>query len=150
MPVFTVDGDILIGIVFIVESADETFGTDIRILGVFQLSMKFELGGEAAQLLFVEQLTEIDLLGQQLTFEELLLVHVELDIHVAGSRLHIGLEIHETGNVTIECTVHRQTAQPVDFLGDVGNGLRQEVDAGLRHQDTIHLQMPGGLTLPVL
>ena len=43
MPVFAIDGDVLIGVAFIVEPSDESLGFDIGILTVFQLSVEGEL-----------------------------------------------------------------------------------------------------------
>ena len=83
--IVTVEVDVLIGITFVVEVADEPLSLDVGALLAVQLSLDGESGSKAAEVALVEQLPKVEFIGLQLAVEMLLTVHRALNINVAGT-----------------------------------------------------------------
>ena len=138
--------------VFIVVEAKLRNGSvdgDVGLLTVVQLSADGYLGGKTAKLAVGQQLAQTDALGRDVPAEFLSGIHVEPHVDVAGTRADQRFEGRHAVRIAVAETVDLQTAQTGELGGQLREGLGEEVETGLSQTESVNLNVPGRLFVPV-
>ena len=108
-----------------------------------------QLGDELAEPIAGEYLLQIQSLSSYSTVELTVRVHSHFHVDITCSGMDEAFQLGFSQTVPVEDAVHLQVTYACQFFGQTEH-FAEEVQAGLRESRLIHLQMPGGLLVPVL
>ena len=101
-----VDGDMVIGIVVILQLVDETIDGDVGLLLVVQPTFDVDLCGEDAEGLVGQQALELESVGMYLSVEGTVGGHRELHVDIARTGVDDALQRCRPLLVAVEGAVH--------------------------------------------
>ena len=149
MLITAVQVDVVISVMVVVELVDGADNAEVGLLGlVSPLAFGIELGGDDAQFLFCQQLSQAEAVGRHRCVKHLVGIHLELQVHISGTTLDDTVQHRLSLSVVVEGARQVQVADTGEFLRQLKR-LGQEVDTGLCERQSVHLQMPCRLLLPI-